>query len=289
MKAQIAILGWLAAAVAARAETTIDPAHPHAYGANVGWVDARGDATNGAAVGRFYCTGHLYGANVGWIGLGNGPTNGWRYGNAAADDWGVNHDGEGRLSGCAWGANVGWIVFEQTHGQPRVDLRTGNLSGHAWSANAGWIGLSNVQAFVRTASLDSGPDADLDDLPDAYEYRYTNTLAALSGLAGHDADADGATDWMEAGADTDPLDGEDLLRIVSLETGDSTNRVTWTARPTRLYRLETTNDVAAVGPWTDVGPGLLGPPILSWMARDVPDDGRTPGFYRIQAVVPLSE
>lgn len=289
MKGLFVCLAWLAAAAAALADSTISLVHRHAYGANAGWVDARGDVTNGAVIGQAYCTGYLYGANIGWIGLGNGPTNGWRYGNAAADDWGVNHDGEGRLSGCAWSANVGWIVFEQTHGQPRVYLLTGNLSGHAWSANAGWIGLSNVQAYVRTTKLDPGPDADLDDLPDAYEFRHTNTLAALSGLAGHDADSDGATDLEEAGADTDPLDDTDLLQILTLEPLGATNRVAWSARPSRLYRLKFTNALIATGPWTDIGPGLLGPPVLPFMVRDVSREGITQGFYRIKAVVPLSE
>ncbi|MCU0858596.1 MAG: hypothetical protein MUC65_09370 [Pontiellaceae bacterium] len=58
----------------------------------------------------------------------------------------------------AYGANVGWIAVEQTHGQPRIDLRTGNLNGFAWGANVGWISLSNAQAYVRTVTLDSGPD-----------------------------------------------------------------------------------------------------------------------------------
>ena len=58
--------------------------------------------------------------------VGSGtPTNGHAYANNSAADWGVNHDGAGRLTGYAWGANIGWVAFEQTHGQPQVDLRTG--------------------------------------------------------------------------------------------------------------------------------------------------------------------
>lgn len=55
----------------ARAESTIAPAHPYAYGANVGWINAEGDTTNGAAVGLHYCTGSLWSANCGWISLSN--------------------------------------------------------------------------------------------------------------------------------------------------------------------------------------------------------------------------
>ena len=271
------------------AGSTIDSAHPYAYGANVGWLNGRGDVTNGAVIGQAYCTGYVWSANCGWIGLGNGPTNGWRYANAVAGDWGVNHDGAGNLSGYAYGANIGWVAFEQTWGQPRVDLRTGILSGYAWGANVGWIGLSNAQAYVRTENLAPGPDSDNDLLPDAYEYRHTNKLTVLSGLNGHDADGDGATDLAEAGADTDPLDDTDFLRIVSLGAAGTTNQVAWTARPTRLYRLEATNTLMRAGNWTEAGPGLLGPPAVSPMTQTVSGVTATTRFYRVQAVMPLSE
>lgn len=35
-----------------RADTTIDPAHSCAYGADVGWVNARGDVAHGAVLGH---------------------------------------------------------------------------------------------------------------------------------------------------------------------------------------------------------------------------------------------
>lgn len=149
-------LGCLGAALlggasALHAVSTIDPAHPHAYGANVGWLDARGGGPHGAAIGRYYCTGYVWSANGGWIGLGSGrPANGYRYANNSAADWGVNHDGEGRLSGCGYGANIGWVTFEQDYGRPRLDLRSGVLSGSAWGANVGWIQFSNAQAWLAT-------------------------------------------------------------------------------------------------------------------------------------------
>jgi hypothetical protein len=83
------------------AAATINATNRHAYGANIGWLDARGDAANGAVIGQFFCTGHVWSANCGWISLGNGPTNGWQYGNAAAADWGVNHDGV-RVACAGW-------------------------------------------------------------------------------------------------------------------------------------------------------------------------------------------
>jgi len=59
-----------------RAATTINVGNHYAYGANVGWIEGRGDVANGAVIGEFVCSACLYAANVGWISLGNGsPTN----------------------------------------------------------------------------------------------------------------------------------------------------------------------------------------------------------------------
>jgi hypothetical protein len=278
----------LAAGTALRAESTIDPAHPYAYGANFGWVNARADSTNGAVIGEFYCSGWLYGANVGWICLGGGaPTNGYAYGNATATDYGVNHNGAGRLSGYAWAPNLGWVAFEQTYGQPKADLLTGNLSGYVWSGNAGWISLSNSQAYVRTMTLVSGPDTDADGLPDAWEYAHTNSLSVLSGLGGADADHDGMSDAQEYVGDTDPLDNTSLLRITALAREGTTNWVTWTCRPTRLYTLERmgtllTNDWAAAS-------GTLLPPegATTLTAPDTASTATT-RFYHATVDVPFS-
>src|SRR5215831_1880380 len=126
--------------------STIDPLNKFAWGANVGWMDWRGDTNHGAVIGDYVCSGYIYSANCGWINLGSGsPTNGIRYQNLGANDFGVNNDGLGNLRGYAYGANIGWINFENT-GAPKVDLRTGVLTGYVYSANCGWIGLSNAVA-----------------------------------------------------------------------------------------------------------------------------------------------
>lgn len=281
----VLLVAW---AAGVSADTTIDSSHRQAYGANIGWLDAWADGANGAVIGPYYCSGYFYAANVGWIALGGGaPANGHTYANGSAEDSGVNHEGEGSLSGYAWGANIGWINFEPT-GNPRVDLRTGNLYGYAWGANVGWISLSNAQAYVRTETLDPGPDSDMDGLPDAWEYAKAGGLRLLNGGT-DDYDGDGVTDVKEYGADTDPLDDADFLRIVSISVGGSTNSIAWTSRPTRFYRLEATNTLMGAGAWTDAGPGLLGPPVVSPMTQTVSDVTATTRFYRVQAVLPLSE
>lgn len=279
----LALLG-----TSALAETTINATHQNAYGANVGWINARGDVTNGASIGQSFCTGYVWSANCGWINLGNGPTNGWQYSNASANDWGVNHDGLGNLTGYAYGANIGWIQFEQTRGQPRVDLHTGNLSGYAYGANVGWIGFSNAQAFVQTDTLAPGPDTDHDGIPDPWEMQRAGDLTTLGGW---DSDGDDIPDPEEYRADTDPLTGEHL-EILSLTKATGTNTVTWTSRPTRQYKVEATNAIPVppvAGGWTDVGGGLIGPPPASPAAAAIPSPSTTKEFYRVKAVVPLSE
>lgn len=269
------------------AESTVDPGHSYAWGPNVGWIQARGDDAHGAVIGASYCTGYLWSANCGWVGLGNGPTNGWRYSNSSVMDWGVNHDGEGRLSGFAYGANLGWLAFDQTNGQPRIDLRTGAMSGFIWGANIGWIGLSNSHAHVRS-NLDPGPDADGDGIPDPWEYARADGLGTLSNAL-HDADGDTVPDADEYAADTDPGDAGDALRLVGFTTAASTQSVAWTCRPTRLYALEAAPSPAVPDDgWSNVMGGLVGPPADSPMTQHMAAASATTGFYRVRSLVPLS-
>jgi hypothetical protein len=280
----LAALAALCTAGVARGDTTISASNRDAYGANIGWIDARGDVTNGAGIGQFFCTGYVWSANCGWISLGNGPTNGWRYSNAASSDWGVNHDGAGALRGMAYGANIGWIAFE-SNGNPRVDLRTGALSGSAWGANVGWIGLSNTFAFARTDTLDPGRDSDGDGIPDAWELA---NAGSLTNLGAGDRDNDGASDRAEYLADTDPLTATSRLDIVSLRRDTTTNLVAWSVEPTRLYRLEQAASATNNAAWSDTGIGLLSPGPGPTLTGLVVDAASSALFYRARAVVPLS-
>lgn len=266
--------------------TTINASHRHAYGANVGWLDARGDVDNGAVIGQFYSSGYLYAANVGWIGLGTGtPANGYAYANNSVSDWGVNHDGAGGLRGFAYGANIGWVNFEDT-GDPRVDLLTGDLSGYAWGANVGWISLNTAHAFVRTDVLDTGPDSDGDGLPDAWEYMMAGDLTTL-GPHPADADEDGVSDYHEYLAGTDPLDDTSFFALTDIFRQGDTNWVEWTVQPTRLYRLQQTDSLTGTPVWVDSGHGVMAPDPSATMTRAVVTNA-VHQFYRARAIVPLA-
>ena len=277
------LLGSLAFGQAAISPpTTIDPTYHYGYGANVGWMDWRGDVANGAVIGDYVCSGFTYAANSGWINLGSGmPTNGIRYQNLSAFDFGVNHDGMGRLRGLAWSANAGWISFEDT-GAPSVDLMSGLLSGYAYGANVGWITLSSATALLQTDSIFAGMDLDGNGLPDAWEILHFGHTGVDPG---DDPDLDGVPNKLEYLADTDPNDGNDSLRINEY-TRDATmyTILGWNARPTRYYYVQrnTVRDSLSF-PWSD------------WLTYAEPGwnrtgffDTDTNAFYRVRAYRPLT-
>jgi hypothetical protein len=266
-----------------RAATTIDPDYRYAYGANLGWVNARGDTNNGAVIGEYVCSGYIYSANTGWINLGDGsPTNQIYYLNLSADDFGVNHDGSGNLRGYAWGANIGWINFEAT-GAPAVDLFTGNLSGYAWSANCGWISLSNAAALVQTDAIQPGADSDSDGLPDAWEVEYFNSTRATPAA---DRDHDGISNYEEYLAGTDPADSNSVLRITSIErllTGHAPRTsMIWASVPTRFYAIEKLAAFGGTNAWSTVlelsSPGESNATFVAAAPQQ---------FYRVRAYRPL--
>lgn len=288
-----ALLLLLLSTGTALATSTINSADRHAYAANLGWIDWRGDGNNGGVIGEFTCLGFIYSANAGWINLGSGaPINGIRYGNQAAGDFGVNHDGAGNLHGMAWGANIGWINFTNRDATgaslpgPKVDLVTGVLSGHAYGANVGWISLSNLHAFVRTDSLRRGPDSDGDGLPDDWERQMAGNLTTLDGSG--DPDHDGLNNAAEYIADTHPLDTNSGLRITQFLAAASgtSDTITWSSRPTRLYRLQERSDLNPGFPWS--ASDLIAPDAGASTTRTFTDDLAPRRFFRIEAVYPLS-
>ena len=236
MKKSSTILVLISSLVSSWAATTIDAVNKYAYGANLGWMEWRGDTANGAVTGQYVCSGYIYAANVGWINLGSGAaTNGIYYQNLSANDFGVNQDGLGNLRGYAYGANIGWINFENT-GAPKINMITGQLSGSVWSANCGWIYLSNAVAYVQTDTILPGA-LDMNGLPIAWELTYFGHTGVDPNA---DPDGDGMSNYHEYLAGTNPNDASSNLRITAESFSSGGTTFTWNSVPMRYYYIQKT-------------------------------------------------
>jgi hypothetical protein len=272
------------------AASTIDSANRFAYAANLGWMDWTGDTANGVVIGEYVCSGNIYSANAGWISLGSGrPANGIQYQNNSATDFGVNQDGLGNLTGYAWGANIGWLNFEQTYGQPKVNLLTGRMSGYVWSANCGWISLTNAAAYVQTDSIQKGALAS-NGLPIAWLLQKFGTTNIS---ANADPTGKGMTIAQDYLAGTDPNNAGSILRITAenfsflLVGGGTFASLTWNSVPTRFYYLQKNPNLTTAN-WTDSGLGLVPPSAGSATSAGFGDTTTPARFYRVQAVRPLT-
>jgi hypothetical protein len=286
-------LVWISLGFTTRADTTINPTNHFAYAPNLGWVDWGGDIRNGAVIGDYLCSGCLYAANFGWINLGNGvPRNGIRYGNLAAGDFGVNHDGAGNLVGYAWSANIGWLTFTNRdaagvlYDGPRVDLLTGQLSGWIWGANVGWICLGNAAAFVQVDRLQPGADADHDGIPDAWELDHFGNLTTVDATSDHDGD--GLSDLQEYLAGADPQQAASSLRVTLAPSPASPSLVfTWSSQPNCQYRILQAERLTPPVFWSDIGLGWINPDPGGITRRLLNEAGLASGFYRLEALKPL--
>jgi hypothetical protein len=272
--------------LSASAASSINATNKFAYGANIGWLDWRGDTNNGAVIGEYVCSGYIYAANVGWINLGSGsPANGIQYQNNSASDFGVNTDGLGNLRGYAYGANIGWINFENS-GAPKVDLLSGVLTGAVYSANCGWISLSNSVAFVETDFIPRGTDSDHNGLPDAWELLNFGHLGVNPNA---DPDGDGFSNLQEYLAGTNPNNPTDRLLITAYNTtpGGTFAGLTWNSVPTHYYYIEKSLSLDPAPIWFDSGLGIISPAGPS-TTQTFSDTNAPVRFYRVRAFRPLT-
>lgn len=279
----LALAGLLSQLVA-HADSTITTGAQHGYGANIGWTDWKWDtaAPEGVSIGTYVLSGKIYAANVGWIDVGDGaPDDGTHY-SLTNGDWGVNHDGAGGLMGYAYGSNIGWVTFAQGwKNPPRIDLTTGALSGYAYGANVGWISLDGIETLIAC-----GPDSDLDDIEDAWEYEQLaadGQLPDLTVLGGGDADGDGVSDEDEFLADTNPFDATDKFTLTMVSADDTTGDVdiSWNSSTRRVYDAYSSTTLQT-GSWGVESLGIYG-----GAYTDATGGLPTKTFYRVAARIPL--
>ena len=126
------------------------------WGENVGWVNIRAVHAD-TKIGSNILAGWIWLENCGWVWLGDGRSlSGRRHFNGSSHNWGVNNDGQGRLSGFGWSEVTGWISFHTGHSQVYLN-EAGQFCGYAWGENVGWIHFGPGATMKYVARADPGP------------------------------------------------------------------------------------------------------------------------------------
>jgi subtilisin family serine protease len=143
--------------------------------------------------------------------------------------------------------------------------------------------LPSLQQKVRTGgrlNLQKAIDTDANGLPDWWELTFFDHLTGTDPKA--DPDRDGATTLQEFLADTDPIDLNSSLRIVSASRGESGTRVSWAGGVESQQILQRAR--SPLGPWTDVvtnpAPTAATGTYLDMEGTNISD------FYRLRAQRP---
>lgn len=271
------VAAFFAAAMAARGgDTGVDPAEKHAWGENVGWVNA-GPTNQGVTVHYYegtggWLSGHAWGENIGWISMGS--AGGGPFANNSSSNWGVNVAADGDLSGHAWGENVGWINFGAVQCDAAINPLNGEFSGHAWGENIGWLKFRGASPDygVRTLAFDTQPLGTPNWWLDFYGV-----------TEGYDA-GDGVPAWQKYVMDTHPKVEGDYLRITALSREPTANLVDiFPSSTRRYYTLARCSDLKA-GAWSNVvdQTGVAGEGGTQGL-KDV--DRGDPVYYRVTVTV----
>ncbi len=171
----------------------------HAWAENAGWLNFN-SATNSAGVQVYpdHLEGFVWAENLGWIRLGSHSGGGAHtYANTARDNYGVNHNGAGRLSGYGWSETVGWIKFQTPHSQVTLDA-SGVFNGYAWSENVGYVHCRNAspayQVAVAAQTCDVNGDGSLNALD---VVAVINAVLGIQPLLAADINSDDAVNALD--------------------------------------------------------------------------------------------
>ncbi|MCX6354916.1 MAG: hypothetical protein NTZ78_08440 [Candidatus Aureabacteria bacterium] len=134
--------------------------HNLIWGESIGWINLRTTHAD-LKIGSNILSGWIWFENCGWVCLGEGrPLDKSRYSNRRIYDWGVNNDGQGKLSGYAWSEVTGWINFRTSHSRVYLD-ESGQFYGYVWGENVGWMHFGPGRTVQYLAKADAGPWRDI--------------------------------------------------------------------------------------------------------------------------------
>ncbi len=115
------------------------------------------------------------------------------------------------------------------------------------------INLLTLIAMSGNMWLCDTPDADRDNIPDAWERNYVHNLTDMAG-GGSDWDGDGYADDLEYIARTDPTDSNNVFQILSTHSINGTHEIYWMTASDNVdvspfYVDYSTNLLAQSGGW----------------------------------------
>ena len=111
------------------------------------------------------------------------------------------------------------------------------------------------------------------------------TILTVTIFRTQDSDSDGITDYYEYVGGTDPEDPNDYLKLVGMSSVGGDIQIEWASEETRTYVIEQIDDLTDPAGWTTNILGVISPDA----GLQIPAIGAGPRFYRIKALVPLSE
>jgi hypothetical protein len=98
-------------------------------------------------------------------------------------------------------------------------------------------------------------------ISDEWKTEFFGSVTSADAAADVDPDGDGAPNWKEFRAGTDPTKAESHLHLTApeqkLKNGKKHLALRWLSAPGKAYTIETTSDLIN-GPWTVVTSGIVG-------------------------------
>jgi hypothetical protein len=147
------IMLFILISLKAFATSNIDTTDKYAWSETSGWLNFNG-TNNDVTVYNDHLEGYVWVENIGLIRLGTHTSGGEHtYANTSKDDYGVNNDGSGNLSGYGWSETAGWINFNSSHSQVTINANSGDFDGYAWAENLGWIHFNNTSPAYKVRQV----------------------------------------------------------------------------------------------------------------------------------------